>query len=74
MSRLNGVANMSCVELNVRVGADTHIDITDSLSRISMNHLEKVRGNLMDRVRCNLDWLHDKLFVLQHDMAKLPRE
>ena len=73
VGRFNGIADMPGIEFNVRTRAGTQIDAAEFYSRASMNHLEKASGNLVDRVRRNVDWFNGKLIILKLNRAKLAK-
>jgi hypothetical protein len=74
VSRFNRIADIPDIEFDVRTGASTQVDAAEFFSRVSMHHLEKASGNLVDRVRRNFDWLKVKLIVLKLNRAKLSKK
>jgi hypothetical protein len=66
VSRVDRVADMSCVELDVGNGGDTKIDGAKLLSGLRMDHAELIHGNFVHGVGKVLHKLQGEIAIREH--------
>ena len=71
VSRLDSVAYVSSIQLDMRIEPDTKIDAAEFFSGISLNHAEVVSGNFVDKMRCETDELQCQFPVLEGPGSKV---
>lgn len=66
MSLVNGIANMTGIQLHMRRGADAQSYAAQFLSRRGVDHPEVICGHFVNRMRSETGQLQLKIRILKH--------